>query len=72
MQEGFISRFKSPCAVRAGESRREARSNISFGGPVAIRPGNTSAEGRGIPLEIGQIRVFLNTYTSVIHHIHVH
>ena len=51
---------------RAGESRGEARSNISFGGPVG--PENTSGGrdwggggggGGGVPLQIGQIRVFI-------------
>ena len=44
-------------APRARERRSEALGNISFEGPIG--PENTS-EGGGVPLEIGQIRVFIH------------
>ena len=55
---------EEPLAMsRAGESRSEARVTYCLGAPVG--PENTSRE-RGIPLEIGQIRVFLIKTTSLI------
>ena len=45
-----FTQLKMVVLVRPGESRSEARGNISFEGPIG--PENTSGEG-GVPLEIG-------------------